>query len=327
MVSVVVSVFNGAKSIHRCLDSLFSLDYDNYEIILVNDGSTDDTGEICDRYNKRVRYIENKKNMGLAASRNRGIRIARGKYVAFTDADCVVDGRWLASLVGCLTENRAKAAGGAVKTPKDISFFSRCSGTLHKPSPLLLSEKEAEIVGCNAIFERSCLLEIGGFDERFRIADDDTDVNIRIRSHGLKVYHQPTAIIYHYHRGSPLSFVRWRFAAGIAHIMLAKKYSFKIKTIYNVFNLTLIPTVSFLGVMGLLTMPIILPPTLLLVYVAQFIRSYTRNRDEFTLSEIAVGVLLGWLLRIITSAGFWYGMLREPRNREKVQVESAGDSL
>ncbi len=94
-VSVIICVYNGGKIIGRCIDSLLNQDYDNYEIIVVNDGSTDNTDKILGKYKDRVIYAKNKINKGLAAARNRGTELAKGEYVAFTDVDCVVDKYWL----------------------------------------------------------------------------------------------------------------------------------------------------------------------------------------------------------------------------------------
>lgn len=88
MVSVVVPVYNVEKYLKKCVDSILAQTYSDYEIILVDDGSTDSSGAICDSYirNDNIRVIH-KKNSGLGMARNSGIEIAKGDYIAFLDSD------------------------------------------------------------------------------------------------------------------------------------------------------------------------------------------------------------------------------------------------
>lgn len=324
MVSVVVCVFNGAKSVRRCLDSLFSLNYENYEVILINDGSSDETDRVLQGYRDRVTYVKNEVNLGLAASRNKGVKLSRGEYVAFTDADCVVDRLWLTELVKCLTENNVQGAGGAIKTPGDMGYFARSVGTLHKPSPKLISGNEAEVPGGNCIFKKSLLQQMGGFDETFKESNADTDFNIRVWSDGTRILYQPSAVVYHYHRGTFSSFIRWRFINGIGLYRLAQKHRFKAKRLYHMFNLGLPPLLFIVGGFTLWIEPVVLPLLVIILYLAQLTKLYIKERSEFRPGEIYLGVLLGWLLRLSGSAGFWYAMITLPRNhRETLMRQDA----
>ncbi len=89
-VSVIVPTFNNAQYLRKCLDSLVNQTLNNMEIIVVNDGSTDNTKEILKEYSKKVKVI-NQKNKGIAESRNKGIEEASGEYIAFVDSDDYVD--------------------------------------------------------------------------------------------------------------------------------------------------------------------------------------------------------------------------------------------
>jgi glycosyltransferase involved in cell wall biosynthesis len=97
LISVIVPVFNGAEFLPRCLDSILAQTYPNIEVILINDGSTDQTKDICIAFagnNKRIRYFE-QENHGLATTRNVGISMANGEYISFVDADDVVSPDYL----------------------------------------------------------------------------------------------------------------------------------------------------------------------------------------------------------------------------------------
>ena len=89
LISVIIPVYNGAKYLHKCVDSVLAQTYTNLEIILIDDGSTDTTIQICDNYAKKERRIRaiHQPNRGLSAARNAGIIQAHGDYIAFADAD------------------------------------------------------------------------------------------------------------------------------------------------------------------------------------------------------------------------------------------------
>ena len=100
-VSIIVPVYNAEKSVHRCLDSILDQTYTEFELILVDDGSTDDCGAICDEYaakDSRVLVIH-KENGGVSSARNAGLDIASGEYIAFIDSDDQVSTQYLEELM------------------------------------------------------------------------------------------------------------------------------------------------------------------------------------------------------------------------------------
>ena len=89
VISIIIPVYNVEKWLNKCIDSILSQSYENFEVILVNDGSTDKSGDICDKYSKgdnRIKVFHNK-NKGLSYSRNFGVKNSNGKYVMFVDSD------------------------------------------------------------------------------------------------------------------------------------------------------------------------------------------------------------------------------------------------
>lgn len=101
LVSIIIPVYNTAKYLERCLDSIQRQIYENIEIIIINDGSIDNSLEICERYasnDERIKII-NKANGGLSSARNAGLLIANGKYVAFVDSDDSIEPEMIARLV------------------------------------------------------------------------------------------------------------------------------------------------------------------------------------------------------------------------------------
>ena len=109
MISVIVPVYNVEKYIHRCIDSILNQTFSDFELILVDDGSPDDCGAICEEYaakDSRIRVLH-QENRGQAAARNRALDMARGEYIAFVDSDDWVHPRYLEILLGNAREKKA----------------------------------------------------------------------------------------------------------------------------------------------------------------------------------------------------------------------------
>src|SRR5207253_407576 len=109
-VSVIVCSYNGARTLADCLNSLGKINYPDYEVILVDDGSTDNTAQVAAQF-PNVRYIR-QENQGLSHARNTGAAAAKGEVFAYTDSDCMADPDWLYYLVGTLTSGDYAGVGG-----------------------------------------------------------------------------------------------------------------------------------------------------------------------------------------------------------------------
>ena len=112
LVSVIVPVYNVEKYLERCVDSIICQTYCNLEIILVDDGSTDGSGSICDDYKKKDSRIIviHKKNGGLSDARNAGLDIAKGKFISFVDSDDYIDQKMLHILYSLANDNGSDIA-------------------------------------------------------------------------------------------------------------------------------------------------------------------------------------------------------------------------
>jgi len=222
-VSVVVCSYNGGRTLAQCLQSLAKLDYPDYEVIVVDDGSTDDTGQILDRF-PEVRAIR-QSNEGLSAARNVGLQQASGSIVAYTDSDCFVDPDWLTLLVDQLQRTGAAAVGGPNLTPDDGWLASCVSASPGQPTHVLHNDQEAEhIPGCNMAFRRESLLAINGFDPVYRTAGDDVDVCWRLQHDGEWITFAPGAFVWHHRRQGPSAYFRQQAGYGAAEALLYSKH-------------------------------------------------------------------------------------------------------
>lgn len=134
MISVIVPVYNVEKYVEKCLESLLQQTYADIEIICIDDKSTDNSAQICERIGKedaRVRLIKRKQNTGLASVRNLGLKEAAGEYVVFVDSDDWVTPDYLETLYQLLTEHEADIAQGSyVRTAIELGEESLKSGAV-----------------------------------------------------------------------------------------------------------------------------------------------------------------------------------------------------
>ena len=210
-VSVVVCAYNAADTLDDCLVSLGRLNYPRYEVIVVNDGSRDATGEIARRYPVRVIDVP---NGGLSAARNIGLAAATGEIVAYTDADVRVDPDWLAYLVQPFLTSDVVGSGGPNVVPPDDPFVAQCVARAPGgPTHVLLDDRIAEHVpGCNMAFRRDALLAINGFNPVYLRAGDDVDVCWRLQARKQRIGFAPSALVWHHHRASVNAY--WRQQVG-----------------------------------------------------------------------------------------------------------------
>jgi GT2 family glycosyltransferase len=224
-VSVVVASYNGERTLKGCLDSLLRLDYPDFEILLVDDGSTDATPGIAEQY-PTVRWIRHGQNLGLSAARNSGIAAATGEVIAFTDADCRADEDWLRYLVGDLVHGPYAGMGGPNLLPADDSHVAAAvMVSPGGPAHVMLTDRQAEhIPGCNMAFYRQVLREIGGFDPMFRSAGDDVDVCWRLQEAGYKIGFSPSAVVWHHRRSTLGAYLKQQYGYGRAEALLLQKH-------------------------------------------------------------------------------------------------------
>lgn len=277
--SVIVCTHNGASTLDECLQGLRALDYPDYEVIVVNDGSTDDTEQIVRLHTQEtvrsqtddpagpqtqepagpqtqetagpqtqetagpqtggtvephtqetarcpeIRYVHTE-NRGLSCARNLGLSLARGELVAYLDDDATPDPHWLAYLAHRFAHSEDIGVGGPnLPFPEDGAVAQGVANAPGGPTHVLLDDRHAEhIPGCNMAFRRQALLELGGFDERFRIAGDDVDVCWRVLERGWTLGFDPGAVVWHHRRNSVRGYLSQQRGYGRAEALLERKW-------------------------------------------------------------------------------------------------------
>lgn len=235
MVSVVVCTFNGGGRMGVCLTALCALDYPHFEIIVIDDGSTDNTCEVV-RCFDQVRLIS-LQHVGLSAARNHGAEVALGEIVAYTDDDCEPDSAWLRWLADTFFRGGWDACGGPNLPPVpaasdrwehvDEAVVASAPGA---PSHVLLRDGQAEhLPGCNLAIKRHVLLAIGGFRPRYRVAGDDVDLCWRLDQAGYRMGFCGAAFVWHRRRTTLWRYFRQQFGYGKAEALLMRDHPDKFR--------------------------------------------------------------------------------------------------
>ena len=203
-VSVVIPAKNAEKTIKKTLSSVFNQSYKNFEIVVVDDGSEDETGEILESFvkKKKIKLVKNKKSMGPAATRNLGVKNARGEIIFFTDSDCYAPKNWIETLLKEYKTKKIGGVGGYLKPSQD-NFIAKLEILQNR---FLLGIKNEKIVDGtktpmgytnNASYRRKVLEEVGGFDESFPSpAGEDIDLKKRVFEKGYDVVYIPFPVIH-----------------------------------------------------------------------------------------------------------------------------------
>ena len=244
-VSIVIITYNAKDDLKECLESLEKQDYNEKEIIIVNDASTDGTLKFLEHYqshlNEQMVVITNKKNLGVAGARNVGIQHASGEIIAFTDSDCVTDQSWISELVKCYVNKEVVAVGGGILNTRISNIWE-----LTEKGHDFVATKEgyvSYIQGCNMSFDSNVLKKFM-FNEEIKYGYEEKllcDYLIRDR---YSIYYRPQAVVYHKHRSNLPALLKQKYLRGVSSIWYRKKqnklFMFKRHIIFFI-SLFLIP--------------------------------------------------------------------------------------
>ena len=233
-ISIIVPAYNAQKTIKKCIESLLSIDYSNYEIFIINDGSIDKTKDISSEYKDRVKIIESQ-HVGPSACRNMAAKRSKGDFLAFTDADCLVDKNWLGELMRGFVSDKVVGVGGTQLSPQDETKFGKNIQAFFELTGFLggyiKNKKDTEIIevphnpSCNVMYRKDVFLEIGAFDENLW-PGEDVDLDVRLKRKGFVFMFNPKAIVYHYRPQSFLELSKMMYGYGVTQGILTKRYGF-----------------------------------------------------------------------------------------------------
>jgi O-antigen biosynthesis protein len=232
-VSVVVCTFNGGRTLRGTLEGIERVEYPELEVIVVDDGSTDDTAEVAAGFD--VRLIRTP-NGGLGSARNVGAAAATGEIVAYLDDDACPDPHWAHYLADTFDRTGSVAVGGPnIPPPGANAVAETVARSPGGPIHVLVSDTEAEhIPGCNFSIRKDVLEELGGFDPQFRAAGDDVDLCWRLQEAGRRIGFNPAAMVWHHRRDSVRAYWRQQCGYGHAEALLERKWPHRYNAVGHV---------------------------------------------------------------------------------------------
>jgi glycosyltransferase involved in cell wall biosynthesis len=187
-VSVIITIRNVEKYIETCLKSILDQTIKDFELVIVDDMSSDNTQQIIEKFDDyRIKYFRNPKRLGLTKNRNKGLSYATGEYIFFTDGDCAVSRDWIAQGLNCFRETDCVGVEGKIYyVSKDYAPTFSDHFSSNETGGLFMTG--------NMAYKKTIIETIGGFDEKYSY-HEDRDLALRILKKG-RICFNPNMIVY-----------------------------------------------------------------------------------------------------------------------------------
>lgn len=238
LVSVIVLTFNARDCIESCLDAVFFQDYPNFEVIVVDNASSDGTASFVRTRFPEAKVIESATNAGYGAGNNLGASKARGDIFAFLNPDAVPKPDWLSSLVGGMLRYSRQFATSKIILKSDAARLNSGGNVIHYLGPSFcrglnmpsstfdVPEDVTSASGAACAISRPLFIRIGGFDESFFMYYDDADISLRALLAGEPCLYVPDAVVAHdYVTSVPAK--KWGWVEAHRYAVLLKVFSLR----------------------------------------------------------------------------------------------------
>lgn len=237
LTTIIISVFNQLKYTKQCIDFLFKNTDPIFEVIIINNGSTDGTKEYLESIKDKVIFINNSQNLGYAKANNQGAEIAKGKYLVFLNNDTIVQKNWLSEMIKLVESDKYIAIVGSKLVYPDGNVQS--TGVVVSKGgfpyelyrkmdidlPVVNKVREFQsVIGASMLVRKDVFLEVGKFDEKFINHFEDTDLCYRVRQAGFKVFYCPTSVVIHYGGATEGRWVHYRYNINYFYNKWTKHY-------------------------------------------------------------------------------------------------------
>jgi len=251
--SIIVPTYNRKERLKECVLALLNQNFKDYEIIVVDDGSSDGTKDMINGLQKEhnnLRYLR-QKNKGPGIARNYGVSEAEGNIIALTDDDCIADSNWLKEIVNSFKDKKVGVVGGGYvfhENPGLIGLWQSCNvkrgikeGRLRHPS---FFESN------NLAMHKEVFLEVGGFNPLFGPKDGSEDFNLNYQTFkkGYKLVFNETAKVKHLHKLNLKGVLKQNYIAGRGDIVFM--FINKEKRIFKPYHFLLFPLIAFKKTIG-----------------------------------------------------------------------------
>jgi len=229
VVTVIIPTFNAADKLAACLYALEhqSCPKEKFEIIVIDDGSKDNTADLVKNYKVHYFYQENK---GPAAARNKGVELALGDIILFTDSDCAPDQNWIQEMAKPFADPEIVGVKGAYQTAQHSMWARFAQLEFEERYSILLKNIYIDMVDTySAGYRKDLFLSMGGFDTSFPVPNnEDTELSYKISLTGQRLIFNPKAIVWHTgHPDSLNQYMRLKFWRGYWRMIVYHKYAAK----------------------------------------------------------------------------------------------------
>ncbi len=259
LVSIILPTYNRAYCIGRTIDSIISQTFNDWELIICDDCSSDETQDIANKYcrlDSRVRYHRNHHRLGLPGNRNEGIKSSSGKLIFFVEDDVVLEDDCLRKLVDAFNQLKSEGVRIGVIGPRTFeppkkgrllqlerwvanrtrknmkmpSLINPWTGLMYQNFALECDDvMETALVPSWSLFDKNAINDVGGYENsaynRFNFSHEETDLFVRLKKAGYALYFHPFAIAHHKHesrggtRTSPLKYYYYYLGAHIVFLL------------------------------------------------------------------------------------------------------------
>jgi GT2 family glycosyltransferase len=328
-VSIIIPTFNGAFRIGNCLNALLSQTAGrDAEILVVNDGSTDDTSDVIAHY-PGVRLVT-QTNAGPAAARNRGALEAAGAILLFTDDDCVPEPEWLDAMLEPFKDQDVVGAKGTYRTRQRRIAARFVQIEYEDKYRLMAGLPSIDFIDTySAAFLRDRFLEMSGYDTSFPVAcAEDIELSYRMSARGWKMVFAPAAIIYHTHPETLSLYLKKKYKFAFWRVLAVRKNPSKgVKDSHTPqimkFQLLFAPSLAFAVVFDLAIRPTVSASALVIC-------AFLLSTLPFTLRAIRKDVIVGLLSPALLAAracaqvlGVTAGLIYAYRKPSQIPTKSA----
>ena len=202
-VSIIIVNHNGKTLLEKCLESLFKVNYENFEVILVDNNSTDDTVEFVTKNHPSIILLKLNSNKGFAEPNNIGSKIATGKYLLFLNNDTIVTPSFISEMVSVIENDNKIAICQSLLLKPDESVDSSGDfidhlGVVYNSTKKTDNIREISSArGASMLIHKKIFDILEGFDEKFYVSFEDVDLGWRTWMIGYKVILTPKSVVYH----------------------------------------------------------------------------------------------------------------------------------
>ncbi|MDP2860600.1 MAG: glycosyltransferase family 2 protein, partial [bacterium] len=214
LVSIIVLTYNSQRHIRPCLTALFKTKYEDFEVIVVDNASADETIEIVKKEFPKTRLFLNKTNLGYAAGNNLAVEKTRGSLVAFINPDTTVSPGWLEPLVSAIEPAKIAACQPKILLSKEKHLLNGTGKTTNflgfdwltdyqKKDKQMKVREITSFSGSAVLTKKEIFLSLSGFDEDFFMYGEDSDLSWRMRLSGFKILFTPESVVYHEYKYKP----------------------------------------------------------------------------------------------------------------------------